>query len=119
MLPWEHLNRKAFVPYFKCVSCKIRVAQAGAVTTLMDGSCPACGVALEPVVELTEVLGFRSPNVFDASNPPSVAERVADISGGRAAAEAQLEIDRWLDEGGNLAPELLADAVALDIPPRT
>jgi hypothetical protein len=75
-------------------------------------------LALEPVVKLTEVMGFRSPDLFDPSVPPRVAERVADISGGRAAADAQLETDRWVDEGGSFAPELLAEALALDIPPR-
>jgi hypothetical protein len=65
------------------------------------------------------VVGFRSPNVFDPALPPRVAERVTDISGGRAAAEALLDSDRWLNEGGSLAPEMLAEAVALEIPPRT
>ncbi len=104
--------------YLKCVPCKIRVSKAGAGTALSDGSCPQCGSALEPVVKLTEVLGFHSPNVFDAEVPPRVAERVADISGGRAAADAHLETDRWLDEGGSFAPELLAEAVELAVPPR-
>jgi len=99
--------RKALVPYFKCVPCKIRVSTAGAGTALTDGLCPGCGLALEPVVKLAEVLGFRSPNLLDPSFPPSVAERVADISGGRAVVEAQLETDRWLAEG-----------IALDVPPR-
>jgi hypothetical protein len=96
------------VPYFKCVPCKIRVSEAGAGTAFTDGSCPGCGLALEPVLKLTEVMGFRSPNLFDDSVPPRVAERVADISGGRAAAEAQLETDRWF-----------AEAIALEIPPAT
>ena len=104
--------------YLKCVPCKIRVSKAGAGTALTDGSCPGCGSPLEPVVKLTEVLGFRSPNLFDAEVPPRVAERVADISGGRAAADAHLETDRWFDEGGSPAPALLADALALEIPPR-
>jgi hypothetical protein len=107
------------VPYFKCVPCKIRVSAAGAGTDLTDGSCPGCGLSLEPVAELTEVLGFRSPNVFDATMPPQFAEHVTDISGGRAAAQAQLDSDRWLNEGGTLAPEMLADAVALEIPTPT
>jgi hypothetical protein len=41
---------------------------------------------------------------------------VADISGGRAAAEADLDADRWLGEGGSLSPEALAEAVALSRP---
>jgi hypothetical protein len=71
------------------------------------GSCPGCGLALEPVLKLTEVLAFRSPNLFDPSVPPGVAGPVADISGGRAIADAQLETDRWL-----------ADALARNFPPR-
>lgn len=104
------------MPYFKCVSCKIRVSAAGFGADLTDGSCPGCGLPLEPVAKLTEVLGFRSPNVFDSSVPPRVMERVADISGGRARVETQLDADRWLNEGGSLAPEMLAEAVALPRP---
>ena len=105
------------MPYFKCVPCKIRVSTAGAHTALTDGSCPSCGLALAPVVELTEVLGYRSPNLLDTSVPQRVAERVADISCGRAVSEVQLEVDRWLDEGGSLAPELLAETIDMDIRP--
>jgi hypothetical protein len=103
------------VPYLKCVSCKIRVSGAGAGTDLTDGSCPDCGQSLEPVANLVEVLGFRTPNIHNSSVPP----RVADISGGRAAAEAHLDAERWLREGGSLLPEALAEAVALPRPPRT
>jgi hypothetical protein len=104
------------VPYFKCVSCRIRVSVAGAATDLTDGSCPGCGQSLQPAANLTELMGFRSPNLQDSSVPPRIAERVADISGGRAAAEAQLDADRWLDEGGSLPPEAIAEAVALPRP---
>jgi hypothetical protein len=102
------------VSYLKCVACKIRVSRADAGTDLTGGSCPACGQSLEPVGKLVEVLGFRTPNLYDVSVPP----RVADISGGRSAAEADLDADRWLSEGGGLLPEALAEAVALPSPPR-
>ena len=104
------------MPYFKCVSCKIRVSVAGAATDLARGSCPGCGQSLQPVAKLTEVMGFRSPNLHDSSVPPRIAERMADISGGRAAVDAQLDADRWLDEGGALPPEAIAQAVALPVP---
>jgi hypothetical protein len=81
------------VPYFKCVSCRIRVSTSGMEHT--DEPCPGCGLSLEPVAKLTEVVGFRSATAFDSSQLPRVAQRVSDISGGRVAAEAQLEIDRW------------------------
>jgi hypothetical protein len=108
-------DRKALVPYLKCVSCKIRVSTADAGTDQTGRSCPACGRSLEPVGKLAEVLGFRTPNIYDSSVPP----RVADISGGRSATEADLDADRWLNEGGSLLPEALAEAVALPSPPRT
>jgi hypothetical protein len=105
------------VPYFKCVPCRIRVAAPAPGAEAIDGACPECGLWLEPVAHPIEVLSFRSPNLFDASGPRA-AEPVTDISGGRAAAQAALDSDRWLNEGGSLLPELLAEAVALDIPPR-
>jgi hypothetical protein len=105
------------VPYFKCVPCKIRVSAAGAHTVLTDGSCPSCGFALEPVADLTEVLGFRSPNLLDPSVPQPITGRVADISGGRSVAEAQTGLDRWLDEGGSDGPEPLAEAIAVELLP--
>jgi hypothetical protein len=92
------------------------VSVAGAATDLTDGSCPGCGRSLQPVTKLTDVMGFRSPNLYDRSVPPRIAERMSDISGGRAAAEAQLDADRWLDEGGALPPEAIAEAVALPRP---
>ena len=100
------------MPYLKCVPCRVRVSGAGAAADLMDGSCPGCGQPLEPVAKLAEVLGYRSPELDDSPVPA----RVADISGGRAAREAQLAADRWLDEGGSISPEALAEAVALPRP---
>jgi hypothetical protein len=93
------------VPYLKCVPCRIRVSASGTGTALTDEACPNCARALQPVADLTDVVGFRSSNLLDPSVPPGIAERVADISGGRPVAQAQLEIDRWLDEGGSLAPK--------------
>ena len=104
------------MPYLKCAPCRIRVSAAGAGTAPTDGACPSCGSALEPVADPSEVMGFRSPDLPDASVPAGVA-RVADISGGRAVAEAQLQLDRWLDEGGGIGLEPLAQAVALDLLP--
>ncbi len=85
------------MPYFKCVSCRIRVSTAG--TERAGEPCPGCGMSLEPVAKLTDVLGFRSAKAFDSSHLPRVAQRVSDISGGRVAAEAQLETDRMLAVG--------------------
>ena len=106
------------MPYFKCVPCRIRVVAPATGADAIDGSCPECGLTLEPVARPIEVLSFHSPNLFDASGPRA-AEPVADITGGRAAAQAALDSDRLLNEGGSLLPELLAQALAVDLPPGT
>jgi hypothetical protein len=103
------------VPYLKCVPCRIRVSATGALKDLAPGACPGCGSALEPVAELIEVMGFRSPDRLDPSVAPIVADPVTDISGGRSVARAELEVDRWLDEGGSGGLDPLADEVALDL----
>lgn len=94
------------MPYFKCVPCKIRVSTAGAGTDLAHASCPACGRSLESAGSVAELVGFRSPNQTAAQ--PRVVQRLGDISGGRGAAQAQLDAERWLGEGGSLPPEDLA-----------
>jgi hypothetical protein len=105
------------VPYLKCVPCRIRVSATGAGMDFAPAACPDCGSALEPVAELIEVMGFRSPNRLEPSLPRVVGDPVTDISGGRSAARSQLEADRWLDEGGSIGLDPLADEVALDLRP--
>jgi hypothetical protein len=65
------------MPYVKCVPCKIRVSVAGNGTDATDPSCPGCGFSLEPVVQLTEVMGFRSEHPLDESVPARLAQAVA------------------------------------------
>jgi hypothetical protein len=65
------------MPYVKCVPCKIRVSVAGIGTDPTDPSCPGCGLALEPVSKLTEVMGFRSERPFDESIPARLAQEIA------------------------------------------
>lgn len=103
------------MPYLKCVPCRIRVSATGARKDLAPDACPGCGLALEPVAKSIEVMGFRSPDRLDPSVAPIVAESVTDISGGRSVASSQLEVDRWLDEGGSAGLDPLADEVALDL----
>jgi hypothetical protein len=68
----------------------------GASTALRSAACPECASDLEPVTELTDVVGFRS------------------------IAEAEVEVDCWLEDGGGVGPSPLAQAVALALlPPGT
>jgi hypothetical protein len=44
----------------KCLRCRARVWRAGTAAEHLDDLCPGCGGPLEPVVELSELVGLRS-----------------------------------------------------------
>ena len=65
------------MPYVKCVPCRIRVSVTGTGTDPMDPSCPGCGLALEPVAKLAEVMGFRRAQPLEESVPLPIAQEIA------------------------------------------
>jgi Zn-finger nucleic acid-binding protein len=77
------------MPHFKCVGCRTRLYSSAARADLIDDLCPRCGVALEPVGELAEIVGFQSMSV---------------------------EAERWLDDTGSASHETVAAAIALTAP---
>jgi hypothetical protein len=89
--------RGALMPYFKCTPCRVRVGGAGPEMDLIDGRCPSCGQRLEPVRQLTEVVGFQSLKLPVSADPGAPQE----------------DLTNWADDGGSLA----AEAVALSLPP--
>ena len=111
--------------HYKCAACRARLHVTGRPAELVGDLCPECGSLLEPVAELTELVGFRSITTTggDAIAAPSssrerIAERVDEFVSRRAA---MLERDRlndpetWLDGDD---PQAVAVAVALP-PPQT
>lgn len=109
--------------HYKCAACRARLHVSGRPAELVGDLCPECGSLLEPVAELSELVGFRSittagsgANPEPSSSRERIAERVDEFVARRAAI---LERDRlndpetWLDGD---APH--AAAVALP-PPRT
>jgi hypothetical protein len=109
-------RKGTLVPYLKCVSCRIRVSAAAAGADPTAASCPGCDQPLEPAASLIEVLGFRTPRIHDHSALPRRPDRVSDISGGREAAQAQHDAERWLDDGGRPLASALAESIALPRP---
>lgn len=77
------------MPHYKCASCKTRLHAAMPDPGLHE--CPCCGARLQPVTDLSELVGCRSIVI--------------------GAGE-----DLWLDDGG-APPVLEAVAVALPLPP--
>ncbi len=109
--------------YFKCVTCRIRLDQAGPEADLFEGLCPICGTALEPAATLAELVGFRSfdlagdEQAFDnpADTRKRSVRRVQDLMARRDTAHTQtrLDVERWIDEAGRFS----RDAVARWSPP--
>lgn len=113
------------MPHFKCVACKARLYSATAPADLVGDLCPGCGSLLEPVGELAEIVGFRSIRSRGGETedrPPGtherIADRVEDLFARREAtlAQARLDAERWIDDGGRFSPEAVAEALALPRP---
>jgi hypothetical protein len=65
------------MPHFKCVTCRTRLSTTGPAEFDRD-LCPGCGSPYEPVVELTELVGFRAVihrGIHDSE--PAIAQAVA------------------------------------------
>jgi hypothetical protein len=113
------------MPHFKCVGCKTRLYSAAGPDDLVGDLCPGCGSLLEPVGELAEIVGFRAIKHRDsaaADSPPGTHQRIAgrvdDLFARREVilAQAPLDAERWVDDGGSFSPEAVAKAMALPTP---
>src|SRR5205807_8962934 len=100
--------------YFKCLACRTRLYGSGTPADLVGDLCPSCGSLLEPVGELDEVVGFRSiksregPREDETTGTHErIADRVAVFHSRRKAilAQARLDAERWIDDGGSFRPE--------------
>ena len=105
------------VTYFKCVTCKARLYSVANPDTLVRDLCPGCGAMLEPVGELSEVVGYRSIKLRDDPAEPQaghgvVIDRFAEVLAGRRArsAQAALDAERWLDDDGSFNGPAAASA---------
>ena len=109
------------MPHFKCISCRTRLYSRTNPPDQVGDLCPDCGSLLEPADSLSELVGFRSITTRDDAaigTAPDAPAREADelepVRARRQAmlAQARLDEERWIDDGGSLA----AEAVALPPP---
>jgi hypothetical protein len=64
----------------KCLTCRARVWRAGPVTEHLDDLCPGCGGPLEPVVDLSELIGLRSLRArprLERGRAPDLSARIS------------------------------------------
>ena len=115
------------MPHFKCLACRTRLYSAGRPGDLVGDLCPRCGSLLEPVGELAEIVGFQAikdrDSAADDRSPSTqhrIAERAEDFFARREAihAQARLDAERWVDDGGSFGAEAGAEALALPTPNR-
>ena len=64
------------MPHFKCVGCRTRLYSTAARADLVADLCPSCSSPLEPVGELTEIVGFQSVE-RRTSESEAVAQAIA------------------------------------------
>jgi hypothetical protein len=103
--------------HLSCPGCRIRVRASAPEIGLLEGMCPICGAVLTPVSSSLGVVGFRSFDLDELSEPESsgrprpTAGLPLDLAARREAASARDEADgqRWSNEGGRVAREAVAE----------
>jgi hypothetical protein len=68
------------MPHSKCLRCRSRVWHDRAASTDTGELCPGCGSELEPVVDLSELVGLRAlqPRPHDEHrHAPDRSERIS------------------------------------------
>lgn len=107
------------MPHYKCEACKARLHVSGTAAEFVGDLCPECGSLLEPVTELTQLVGFRSITSRGGDAATEACERhqrIADLLGELLARRASMlergRLDAGRDDGGE--PE--AAAVVLPRP---
>ncbi|GAC1387954.1 MAG: hypothetical protein NVSMB48_27410 [Marmoricola sp.] len=112
------------MPYYKCSTCRVRLHVSEVPAEQVGDLCPRCGSLLEPVAEVSELVGLRPITTLDDAGESAFSpahSRIADtVDGFLARRTAALERERaapaWDDDDGDRP---LAVAIALPVhPPR-
>ena len=64
----------------KCLTCRARIWRDGPAAEHLDDLCPGCGGPLEPVVELSELVGLRALRArprLEHGRTPDLAARIS------------------------------------------
>jgi hypothetical protein len=63
------------MPHCMCAACRIRCQSEGSAAGVVGDLCPYCGSLLEPVTDLSTVVGFRRISLGDEAADATVAMR--------------------------------------------
>jgi hypothetical protein len=99
--------------YLSCPACRIRVRANAPAIAVLENHCPLCGVPLTAVSSAAGVIGFRSFDLDQLSEPTSndQVDRPGypdELVARRKALSAQdaLDAHRWEDDGGSAVGEV-------------
>src|SRR5215210_7798367 len=102
------------MPHLKCAACKIRRHSAGRSADVVSELCPECGAPLEPVGELSEIIGFRSTTSREgAADAPGTHARTAEPADAFLArrrldlARARIHAERSIEDAAGLCTEAI------------
>jgi hypothetical protein len=100
--------------HLSCPRCRIRLHASAPELDLLLGMCPICGTSLGPAWSGSGVMGFRLLDLDvlrdqESSAPTSAVGRPVDFEARRAAAQEDLDAERWLDQGGSVSGEAVAE----------
>jgi hypothetical protein len=69
------------MPHCMCAACRIRCQTEGTEADAVGGLCPCCGSLLEPVTDLSAVVGFRRVTMSDEALDATVAILAPAVTG--------------------------------------
>jgi hypothetical protein len=61
------------MPHCMCAACRIRCQSEGSAADVVGDLCPYCGSLLEPVTDLSAVVGFRRISLGDEAPDATLA----------------------------------------------
>jgi hypothetical protein len=76
------------MPHYKCDACRIRLHPSGNRIDQVSDLCPECGSLLDPIADLTELVGFRLIALPDRADPVDTPTPWLDDDEPRAGAVA-------------------------------
>jgi hypothetical protein len=69
------------MPHCMCAACRIRCQTEGSPADVVGGLCPSCGSLLEPVTDLSAVVGFRRVMLGDEAPDATLAILAPAVAG--------------------------------------
>jgi hypothetical protein len=92
------------MPRFKCESCRTSLYSAARAGDLIDDRCPSCGAPSDSARPVAVRARRPAPIRWASADHQRIADRLGAFMDRGRAAQARLDAERWLDDGGSFSP---------------